>query len=235
MAADPTTAGRQPVTPTRMRAAIARRMAQSKQQAPHFYVTAEVEMNPVLAAADRLNAGPQREGRISVTAFLIRALAEVLPRHPLFNAVWREDGVLERVEAVNIGVAVAVDDGLIAPALLDCGGRSLEEIGTALRDLVERTRSGRLRAAEISDATFTLSNLGMYDITGFTAIISPPQVAILATATIEPRAVVRDGRIAVRQMMTATLSADHRAVDGAAAAELLVDLKEVLASPASWA
>jgi len=235
MAADSTTAGRQPVTPTRMRAAIARRMAQSKQQAPHFYVTAEVEMDPVLEAADRLNEGRQRDERISVTAFLIRALAEVLPRHPLFNAVWREDGVLERLEAVNIGVAVAVDDGLIAPALLDCGGRSLQEIGTALRDLVERTRSGRLRAAEISEATFTLSNLGMYDITAFTAIISPPQVAILATAKTEPRTVVRDDRIAVRRMMNATLSADHRAVDGAAAAELLVELKQVLASPASWA
>jgi len=235
MAADSTTAGRQPVTPTRMRAAIARRMAQSKQQAPHFYVTAEVEMDPVLEAADRLNEGRQRDERISVTAFLIRALAEVLPRHPLFNAVWREDGVLERLEAVNIGVAVAVDDGLIAPALLNCGGRSLQEIGTALRDLVERTRSGRLRAAEISEATFTLSNLGMYDITAFTAIISPPQVAILATAKTEPRTVVRDDRIAVRRMMNATLSADHRAVDGAAAAELLVELKQVLASPASWA
>jgi pyruvate dehydrogenase E2 component (dihydrolipoamide acetyltransferase) len=235
MAADPTTAGRQPVSPTRMRAAIARRMAESKQQAPHFYVTAEVEMDPVLEAAARLNEGRQREERISVTAFLIRALAEVLPRHPLFNAVWREDGVLERVDAVNIGVAVAVDDGLIAPALLDCSGRSLEEIRTALGDLVERTRSGRLRAAEISEATFTLSNLGMYDVTAFTAIISPPQVAILATAKTEPRAVVRDGEIVVRQMMDATLSADHRAVDGAAAAELLVDLKEVLASPAAWA
>lgn len=234
MAADPTTTGRQRVIPTHMRAAIARRMAHSKQQAPHFYVTAEVEMDPILAAADRLNEGRQREERISVTAFLIRALAEVLPRHPLFNAVWREDGVLERVEAVNIGVAVAVDDGLIAPALLGCGGRSLEEIDTAFRDLVERTRRGKLRAPEISEGTFTLSNMGMYDITAFTAIINPPQVAILATAKIGPRAVVRGDTIAVRQVMHATLSADHRAVDGAAAAELLVDLKEVLALPASW-
>lgn len=223
------TAGREPVTPTRMRAAIARRMTQSKQQAPHFYVTTAIEMDAILAAADSVNEGRPREERVSVTAFLVRALAEVLPRHPLFNAVWREDGVLERVDAVNIGVAVAVEDGLIAPALLDCAGRTLDEIGGALRDLVERTRAGRLRAPEINDATFTLSNLGMFDVSAFTAIISPPQVAILATASTEPRAVVRDGEIVVRQMMTATLSADHRAVDGAAAAQLLADLKQLLA------
>src|SRR5688572_22012105 len=107
------TAGREPVIPSRMRAAIARRMAQSKQQAPHFYVTADIEMDAVLKAADRLNEGRPREERVSVTAYLVRALAEVLPRHPHFNAVWREDAILERVEAVNIGVAVAVDDGLI--------------------------------------------------------------------------------------------------------------------------
>lgn len=228
------TAMPKPVTPTRMRAAIARRMAQSKQQAPHFYMTTEIEMEAVLEVAARLNEGRPREERVSVTAFLVRALAEVLPKHPLFNAVWRKDGILERIEAVNVGVAVAVEDGLIAPAVLDCAGRSLDEIGTSLRDLVERTRAGRLRAAEISEATFTLSNMGTYDISAFTAIINPPQVAILATARTEPRAVVRDGEIVVRQMMTATLSADHRAVDGAAAAGLLADLKEVLASPGLW-
>jgi pyruvate dehydrogenase E2 component (dihydrolipoamide acetyltransferase) len=225
---------RQPVTPTRMRAAIARRLTHSKQQAPHFYVSAEIEIGAVLDAAERLNRARPREERVSVTAFLVRALADVLPRHPLFNAVWREDGVLERVEAVNVGVAIAVEDGLIAPALLDCVGRSLDEINNALRDLVARTRAGRLRAGEMNDATFTLSNLGMYDIGSFTAIINPPQVAILATAKSEPRAVVRDGQIVVRQVMTATLSADHRAVDGAGAAEMLSDLKEVLASPRLW-
>jgi pyruvate dehydrogenase E2 component (dihydrolipoamide acetyltransferase) len=228
------TSGREPVAPTRMRAAIARRMAQSKKQAPHFYVTSEIEMDAVLEAVARLNQGRPREERVSLTAFLVRALAEVLPRHPLFNAVWREDGALERVEAVNIGVAVAVEDGLIAPALLDCAGRSVEEIGAALRDLVERTRAGRLRAPEISEATFTLSNLGMYDISAFTAIINPPQVAILATARTEPRPVVREGEVLAREMMTATLSADHRAVDGAAAAQLLADLKQTLAQPERW-
>jgi pyruvate dehydrogenase E2 component (dihydrolipoamide acetyltransferase) len=228
------TSGREPVIPTRMRAAIARRMAQSKQQAPHFYVTTEIEMDAVLEAVALLNQGRPREERVSLTAFLVRALAEVLPRHPLFNAVWREDGALERVEAVNIGVAVAVEDGLIAPALLDCAGRSVDQIGDALRDLLERTRAGRLRAAEINDATFTLSNLGMYDVTAFTAIINPPQVAILATARTEPRPVVREGEILAREMMTATLSADHRAVDGAAAAQLLADLKQALAQPERW-
>lgn len=223
--------GRIEVTPSRMRAAIARRMTHSKQQVPHFYVSTDVEMDAVLDAAARINQDRPHTERVSLTAFLVRALADVLPRHPPFNAVWREDGVLERVEAVNIGVAIAVEDGLIAPALLDCAGRSLDDIGAALRDLVERTKAGRLRASEVNDATFTLSNLGMYDVSAFTAIINPPQVAILATAKTEPRAVVRDGQIVVRQLMTATLSADHRAVDGVGAAQLLADLKEALALP----
>jgi pyruvate dehydrogenase E2 component (dihydrolipoamide acetyltransferase) len=232
IAAGSMSAGRHEVTPSRMRAAIARRMSHSKQQVPHFYVSADLEMDAVLAAADRLNTDRPREERVSLTAFLVRALADVLPRHPAFNAVWREDGMLEHVDAVNIGVAIAVEDGLIAPALLDCSGRSVDDIGSALRDLVERTRAGKLRAAEINDATFTLSNLGMYDVSSFTAIINPPQVAILATAKTEPHAVVRDGQIVVRQIMTATLSADHRAVDGVGAAQLLADLREALASPA---
>lgn len=203
-------------------------MVDSKQRAPHFYVTAELEMEAVMDAATRLNEGRPREERVSLTAFMLRALAAVLPRHPIFNGIWRDDGVLERVEAVNIGVAVALEDGLVAPALLDCAGREVEEIGASLRDLVDRARKGRLRAAEINDATFTLSNLGMYEVSAFAAIITPPQVAILATGATEPRPVVRNGEVVVRRMMTATLSADHRAVDGAMAGQFLADLKREL-------
>lgn len=228
------TEGRRPVTPTPMRAAIARRMAQSKREAPHFYVSAEIELDALLALAATMNEDRTREERLTVTAFLVRAVALTLTEHEAFNATWNGE-TLELVEAINVGVAIAVDDGLIAPAILDCADLGIETLGERLRDLVTRSRAGRLRAAEITGPTFTLSNLGMFDVSAFTAIVTPPQVAILATAKTEPRPVVRDGQIVVRQVMTATLSADHRAVDGVAAARFLGDLKARLQSPGAWA
>ena len=228
------TEGRRPVTPTPMRAAIARRMAQSKREAPHFYVSAEIELDALLALAATMNEGRTREERLSVTAFLIRAVGLTLAEHDAFNATWNGE-TLELGESINIGVAITVDDGLIAPAILDCAALDVQTIGERLRDLVTRSRAGRLRAAEITGPTFTLSNLGMFDVSAFTAIVTPPQVAILATAKTEPRPVVRDGEIVVRQVMTATLSADHRAVDGVAAARFLGDLKARLQLPGAWA
>jgi len=226
--------GRTEVSFSPMRAAIARRMAQSKQTAPHFYVSTEIEMDPLLGAGEARNVGRPKESRASVTAYLVRALALTLGDHPAFNATWRGD-VLERVDAVNIGVAIDLPDGLIAPALLDCAGSDVDATAVALRDLVERARAGRLRARELADGTFTLSNLGMVgDVSAFTAIITPPQVAILAIARTEPRPVAREGAVVVRRMVTATLSADHRAVDGAAAARFLTDLKGRLEAPAAW-
>jgi pyruvate dehydrogenase E2 component (dihydrolipoamide acetyltransferase) len=216
-----------------MRAAIGRRMVQSKQSAPHFYVSSELDMGPLLASLERRNAGRQKDDRLSVTAVLVKAVALTLAEHPEFNAVWNGE-ILERVDAINIGVAIALEDGLIAPALLDCGRLDAETIGANLRDLVTRTRAGRLRAAELSDATFTLSNLGMFNVSQFTAIITPPQVAILATGKTEARAVVDDGEVVVRQRMTATISADHRALDGAAAARFLGTLGGLLTAPQRW-
>lgn len=216
-----------------MRAAIARRMVQSKQQAPHFYVSTEVDMDTAVAATDRLNEGRAREERITLTAVLVKAVALTLADHPAFNATWNGD-VLERVDSINVGVAIALDDGLIAPALLNCQDLDVEGISVALRDLVTRTRAGKLRAREINDATFTLSNLGMFDVSAFTAIITPPQVAILATAKTEARPVVREGEIVARQVMTATLSSDHRAVDGGAAARFLGELRSRLEAPDAW-
>ncbi|MBF6606067.1 MAG: 2-oxo acid dehydrogenase subunit E2 [Chloroflexi bacterium] len=216
-----------------MRAAIARRMVHSKQVAPHFYVSVEVDMTAVLESAARRNAGHAPDERVTVTAYLLRALAMSLASHRAFNAIWADDE-LRLVDAINIGVAIALDDGLIAPALLDCTDRSVAALAIGLRDLTQRARSGRLRPAEINDATFTLSNLGMYPISGFTAIITPPQVAILATARIEPRAVVIGGAVGIRPMLTATLSADHRALDGASAAAFLADLRAALEAAAEW-
>lgn len=217
-----------------MRAAIGRRMLQSKQQAPHFYVTAELEMGELLAATERLNAGREPSERISVTAMMVRAVALSLAEHPDLNAAWNGE-TLELIDAINIGVAIALDDGLIAPALLGCEHKAVATIATELRDLVARTRAGRLRAPELADATFTLSNLGMFEITQFTAIVTPPQVAILATGRTESRAVVEDGAVVVRERMNATISADHRALDGAGVARFLGTLRSIVAAPASWA
>ena len=226
--------GRTPVTLTPMRAAIARRMVQSKQQAPHFYVSAELEIDALAGAAERLNARRDPDARVSLTAFLLKAVALTLAEHRSFNAVWEGDS-LQLVEAINIGVAIALDDGLIAPAILGCEALGVEELAAALSDLVARTRAGRLRGPELTEATFTLSNLGMFEVNQFTAIVVPPQVAILATAKAEARPVVRDGAVVVRRIMTATLSSDHRAVDGAGAARFLGTLKSLVEEPGPWA
>jgi pyruvate dehydrogenase E2 component (dihydrolipoamide acetyltransferase) len=225
--------GRTPVKLTPMRAAIARRMVQSKQQAPHFYVSAELEIDALAAAADRFNARRDPGTRTSLTAFLLKAIALTLAEHRSFNAVWEGDS-LQLVDAINIGVAIALDDGLIAPAILGCEALGVEELATALADLIARTRAGRLRAPELTEGTFTLSNLGMFDVSQFTAIVVPPQVAILATAKAESRPVVRDGAVVVRRIMTATLSSDHRAVDGAGAARFLGTLKGLVEEPGPW-
>ena len=228
------TEGRHPISPSPMRRAIARRMAESKATAPHFYLSTDIEMDALLDAVDARNVGRERDARVTVTAFLLRAVALTLAEHPMFNAVWNGD-VVEVVDALNIGVAIALDDGLIAPALLDCRERGVEDLAVGLADLVTRTRAGKLRAPEIADGTFTLSNLGMFDVSQFTAIITPPQVAILATARTEPRAVARDSGVVVRRVMTATLSSDHRVVDGVGAARVLVTFKGLVQAPAEWA
>lgn len=217
-----------------MRRAIARRMVESKQSAPHFYLSTEIDMSALLDAVDAGNAGRAREERVTVTAYLLRAVALTLAEHPAFNAVWNGD-VVERVDAINIGVAIALDEGLIAPALLDCRDRAVEDLAAGLGDLVTRTRAGKLRPPEINDGTFTLSNLGMFDVTQFTAIITPPQVAILATARTVERPVVRDGQVTTARVMTATISSDHRVVDGVGAARFLATLKGLLEAPGEWA
>jgi len=226
--------GRHPVTFTPMRAAIARRMVQSKTQAPHFYVSRDLEMDAALDALADLNEGRSREERASVSALLLKAVASTLQAFPSFNAVWSGD-TLERVDAVNLGIAIDLGDGgLIAPALLGCESKSVDRLAADLRDLAARARAGKLRAPEISEGTFTLTNLGMFGVTSFTAIITPPQVATLATGATEARPVVRDGQIVIRRMMSATLSSDHRAVDGAGAARLLADIQERLSSASDW-
>ena len=215
------------VAPTRMRKAIARTMAASKREIPHFYVSADIAMDPLLATTRELNTRRNGGPKITVTALLLHHLAATLRAHPAFNAVATEEGFV-KVDAINIGVAIALDDGLIAPAILDCGRLDPPALAGSLEQLVSRARAGRLRPEELSGPTFTLSNLGAFPVTSFAAIVPPPQVAILATGRAEMRAVVVDGGLVARTMLTATLSADHRAVDGAAAGAFLATLKELV-------
>jgi pyruvate dehydrogenase E2 component (dihydrolipoamide acetyltransferase) len=204
------------VEQTKMRAAIAKRMVDSKQQAPHFYVQTEIATGAMREALD---------GRATITVALIRAAVRALHDHPKLNSVWTAEGLLQ-VSAINLGVAIALDDGLVAPALLNAGELNFDETASALRDLVERARASRLRPAEMTDATFTLSNLGMFDVSAFTAIVTPPQVAILAVARPIDRWSFADGEPVHRSVMTATLSCDHRALDGVDAARFLETFKD---------
>jgi len=221
----------QPLAP--MRTAIARRMSQSKQQAPHIYLSADVELDASGALLGRLNEGRPAEDRVTLTALLVRALALALREEPTLNAYWTDAGP-ELVDEPTIGVAIALEDGLIAPALLESGTLDVTGIADALRDLSARGGAGRLRSREMSDATFTLTNLGMFPISHFAAIINPPQVAILAVGRSEPRPRVDDGQVVIRSVATMTLSADHRVVDGAVGARFLGRLKARLEDP-SWA
>jgi pyruvate dehydrogenase E2 component (dihydrolipoamide acetyltransferase) len=219
------------VEQTRMRAAIGRRMRESKQEVPHFYVQTEVATDALAASLEERNA-VEPAVRVTMTAALAHACVGALRAHPRFNSVWTPDGLLE-VDEVNLGVAIALDDGLLAPALLAADALSVAELAAALADLAERTRTQKLRARELSDATFTLSNLGMFDVSAFTAIITPPQVATLATARPVARWHVVDGLPVASSTMTVTLSADHRAVDGADAARWLGTFKTLVQAPES--
>ncbi len=226
--------GHKLVKPTPMRNAIARRMTQSKQQAPHFYVGCDIAMDSAKKFTAALNEDRPSEERVTLTALMIKAVSLTLVDEPAFNAHWTDEGH-ELIDAINIGVAIDIPDGLIAPAILDCANIDVLSISQRLRDLAVRAKAGKLRGPEINDATFTLSNLGMFEVSSFTAIVTPPQVSILATGRSEPRTKVVNGEIIVQTTMTATLSSDHRAVDGVSAARFLGKLKERLESPESWA
>jgi pyruvate dehydrogenase E2 component (dihydrolipoyllysine-residue acetyltransferase) len=213
--------------PTKMRAGIARRMSASKREVPHFYVSTEIRLDEALI---RLAARPAAAPKLTLTALLVRASVLALQEHPRLNAHWTDDGLVVHDE-VNLAVAVALDDGLIAPALLGAELLDLEATSAALADLVERARAERLRPPELSSGTFTLSNLGMFEVTSFTAIVNPPQVAILALGRSQslPRFVGEELRRS--SVLSASLSADHRALDGADGARFLETLKRLLESP----
>jgi pyruvate dehydrogenase E2 component (dihydrolipoamide acetyltransferase) len=206
---------------------MAERTTQSWISVPHFFVVREVDAGPLLEARKRLSAKIEKTSgaRLTHTDLLIALVARALARHSRMNASWSSEG-LRQNRQVNIGVAMAVEDGVVAAVIRDADVAGLSEIAVQRRDLTERARANKLRPADISGATFTISNLGMYQVDAFTAIINPPQAGILAIGRIADRVVPVDGRPGIRPMVTLTLSCDHRVVDGAGAAKFLNDLAE---------
>jgi pyruvate dehydrogenase E2 component (dihydrolipoamide acetyltransferase) len=212
-----------------MRAAIAKRMPMSKAPVPHFYVTSEVAMDEASALRERLNA-LDGQPKVSVTDMVIKAVALALRKNPGVNAQLNGQAIRVHHRA-HIGIAVALDQGLITPVLRDCDVKPLARIAVESRDLADRARGGKLRVQELSGATFSISNLGMYDVEEFSAIINPPEGAILAVGSVLQKPVVEDGELRVGRRMKMTISCDHRVMDGAMGARFLQDVKRLLEEP----
>jgi pyruvate dehydrogenase E2 component (dihydrolipoamide acetyltransferase) len=218
---------------TTMRQAIARVTVRSKTEAPHYYVTTGVDMTDAMAFRAQLNAELEASDvRVSVNDMIIKALAMAITKHPKWNTTFLEDR-LEGHDSINIGVAIALEAGLIVPALIGVHNMSLVDVANASKDLGRRARGdgGTLTQEELTGGTFSTSNLGMFGIDTFAAIIVPPQAGILAVGAVKPTPVVEDGEIVVRQVMNATISADHRVGDGAEAAIMLNEVKDNLERP----
>ncbi len=210
------------------RAVIARRLLESKQSIPHYRLAVEIDAGPLLARKRELSA----EGRVTVNDFIVRACALALLRHPALNATLEGDEIVRYAHA-DIAVAVATDDGLITPIVRSADTKSVAAIGQEIASLAERARRSALTRDDITGGSFTISNLGMYKLERFDAIINPPQVAILAVGGATEKVVARNGAPAVTQTMVLSLSADHRVVDGAVGAAFLATLRELLESPAN--
>jgi pyruvate dehydrogenase E2 component (dihydrolipoamide acetyltransferase) len=210
---------------------MAERTAQSWTTVPHFFLVREVEASPLLSARENLLSSKTSSGvKITTTDLLTAIVARVLMRHPRMNASYSPDGIRLH-SGVNVGIAIAVNDGVIAAVIPNAHAASIMEIATQRRDLVERAKAGKSRAQDLSGATFTISNLGMFNIDSFTAIIPPSQAGILAVGAIADRVVAIDRQPSVRSVMTLTLSCDHRVVDGARGALFLDDLANAISKP----
>jgi pyruvate dehydrogenase E2 component (dihydrolipoamide acetyltransferase) len=215
---------------TRMRRATARRLTESA-SAPHFFLTNVVNVDRLLAFRAEVNQRyAEKNVKISVTDLLIRACAVTLREHPKINASWAQDKILQH-RRIHIGVAVALDEGLIVPVVTNADAKDLDVIAGETRALAERARAGKLSPEEFSGGTFTISNLGMFGIDNFTAVINPPEAAILAVGAASEDAYLRNGQLSTRQIIKMTLTVDHRVLDGATAAAFLRDLKRALEEP----
>jgi pyruvate dehydrogenase E2 component (dihydrolipoamide acetyltransferase) len=216
---------------SQMRKTIARRLTESIGPVPHFFLTIEVDMGRAMEARATINTMLEREGRkISLNDLIIRATAATLKRHPACNAHWLGDSI-RRFNRVHIGVAVAVEDGLITPIIRDADLKGVAHIGAEIRELAGRAREKRLEPDEYTGATFSISNLGMFGIHEFTAVINPPEAGILAVGGVEEVPVVEAGQVVVRYRMKITMSCDHRVIDGALGAAFLATLKGMLEEP----
>jgi len=211
---------------------MAERTTQSWTSVPHFFVTREIEASALNDYREKRAPEIERTHhiRITHTDLLIALVARVLLNHPRLNSSWTAEGIRLH-DHVNMGIAIAVNDGVVAAVIANAHAASLAEIAAHRRDVAERARARKLRPADIADATFTISNLGMHHVDQFSAIITPPQAAILAVGSIAERVVAVEGKPAVRTMMSLTLSCDHRAVDGARAAMFLNDLAGAIREP----
>ncbi|HKV63323.1 MAG TPA: dihydrolipoamide acetyltransferase family protein [Candidatus Acidoferrum sp.] len=211
---------------------MAERTTQSWTTVPHFFLVRDVDSSELVSAQKKWSAEAEKTQSLAptITDLLIGILARVLTKHPRMNASWTAEGIRANAE-VNISVAMAVKDGVVGAVIHKANTAKIEEISTLRRELTERARAGRLKPADITGGTFTLSNLGMYKVDAFTAIITPPQSAILAVGSISDRVIPVDGKPGIRPMMTMTLSSDHRVVDGARAAEFLSDLANAIREP----
>lgn len=213
---------------SQMRKVIARRLGESKFTAPHFYVTVEIEMSKVWELRKRINeVAPVK---ISFNDLVVKACAVNLPKHPAINSSWQGDHIRVNKD-VNIGVAVAIPDGLLVPVIRYANMKSLSQINTEVKELAGRAKNKKLSQEEMTGNTFTISNLGMFGIEEFTAIINPPDACILAVGGINDKPVVKDGEVVAGKIMKVTLSSDHRVVDGASAAQFLNDVKATLEDP----
>jgi pyruvate dehydrogenase E2 component (dihydrolipoamide acetyltransferase) len=211
---------------------MAERTTQSWTTVPHFFVVKEVDASALNEARQRLSPEIEKSHNLKLTHtdLLTALVARVLSKHPRMNASWTSKAARTNPD-INIGLAMAVEDGVVAPVVQNADRATLVEIATRRRDLSERARAGKLRPSDLSDGTFTISNLGMYGVDAFTAIIIQPQAAILAIGAIVDRVVPVNGSLAIRPTMTMTLSSDHRLVDGATAAQFMRDLAEAIANP----
>ncbi len=212
-----------------MRRVIAERLQEAKQTIPHFYLSLDCDIDRLLEARREINAAGHR---VSVNDFVVRALALALRDVPDANVQWGGD-VIRRFAHVDLAVAIAVDGGLVTPVIRDAASRGLLDIAATMRDLVDRARAGKLMPEEYRGGSFTLSNLGMYGVREFDAVINPPQAGILAVGSGYARPVARDGTLAVATLMSTTLSADHRVIDGAVGATLLNAFRNFIESPLS--
>ena len=215
---------------SKMRQVIAERLAQSIGPIPTFYLTVEIEMDNALALRKQINASLKEEEKVSVNDIIVKVAAQSLTRHPFVNSSY-QDKSIRFYEDADIGVAVAIDEGLITPVIRGANRKGIGQISAEIKEMAARAREKKLQPEEYTGATFSISNLGMFGIKEFTAIINPPEAAILAVGAAKPTAVVHDGEVVVKNVMHVTMSCDHRVVDGATGAKFLQTFKQLLENP----